>query len=61
MEQTKIKAVPMVRRIRDAHHERLEGTTWEERVAFYREQASALHREIERKQRAGKDGGEAAA
>ena len=59
MEKTKIRAVEMVRRIRDAHHEQLKDKTWEERVAFYREQARALHRELERKQQAGENGEEA--
>ena len=45
----KIKAVEMVRRIRDVHHEQLEGKTWEERVAFYEEQSRALHEKLERR------------
>ncbi len=48
MEKTKIKAVEMVRQIRDAHHEQLKDKTWEERVAFYKRQARTLHEEIEK-------------
>jgi hypothetical protein len=33
----------MTREIRDSQHEQLKGKTWEERVAFYHEQAQALH------------------
>jgi hypothetical protein len=41
-----MKAVKMTRRIRDAHYEQLEDKTWEERVAFYRAQAQALHEQL---------------
>jgi hypothetical protein len=58
MEKTKMKAVQMVRQIRDAHHEQLKDKTWEERVAFYREQAQALHRDIESKKQAEENGEE---
>ncbi len=47
----KLDAVALVRRIRDEQHERLEGRTWEERAAFYREQAARLHEQIERRRR----------
>jgi hypothetical protein len=43
-----IKAVEMTRRIRDAHHAELAGKTPEERIAFYREKARALHAELGR-------------
>ena len=46
MEVKKIKAVEMTRKIRDAQHEQLKDKTWEERVAFYHEQAQALHEEL---------------
>ena len=42
----KIKAVEMTRHIREAHHAELEGKTAEERIAFYRERARALHAEL---------------
>ena len=45
-----MKAVQMTRRIRDTHYEQLKDKTWEERVAFYKEQAQALHKELERTQ-----------
>lgn len=59
MEKKKIKAVQVVRRIRDAQHEQLKDKTWEERVAFYKEQARALHAEIERKNEIRDEGNEA--
>jgi hypothetical protein len=46
MEAKKIKAVEMTRKIRDAQHEQLKDKTWEERVAFYHEQAQALHESL---------------
>ena len=47
MEKKKpIKAVPMVRKIRNVHHEHLKDKPWEERVAFYRQRAQTLHREL---------------
>ena len=39
MKKTTIKAVEMVRRIRDAHYEQLRGKSPEERIAFYRAKA----------------------
>jgi hypothetical protein len=41
-----IKAVEMTRRIRDAHYAELDNKTPEERLAFYREKARALHSEL---------------
>ena len=41
--ETTLKAVEMTRHIRDAQHEQLKDKTWEERVAFYKEQARVLH------------------
>ena len=43
METTEIKAIEMTRRIRDRHYEQLQGKTREDRVAFYRAKAQALH------------------
>jgi hypothetical protein len=42
MKKTPIKAVEMVRRIRDAHYEQLRGKSPEERIAFYRAKAHSL-------------------
>ena len=42
----RIDAVATVRRIRDAQHDQLEGKSWEERTAFYRQRASELHRSL---------------
>ena len=38
-EPLQIKAVEMVRRIRDRHYELLKDATPEERIAFYRQEA----------------------
>ena len=46
MKKTTIKAVDMVRRIRDAHYEQLRGKSPEERIAFYRSKAGLLQAEI---------------
>ena len=46
MKKTTIKAVEMVRRIRDAHYEQLRGKSPEERIAFYRSKAGLLQAEI---------------
>lgn len=35
-------AVKMVREIRDEHHEKLKDKSWQECVAFYKEEAEAL-------------------
>ena len=43
-----LKTVELTRRIRDAQHEQLKGKTWEERVAFYKEQARALHETLQK-------------
>ncbi len=44
---TTLKTVELTRRIRDAQHEQLKDKTWEERVAFYKEQARALHEALQ--------------
>lgn len=46
MQKTTIKAVEMVRRIRDAHYEQLRGMSPEERMAFYRAKARSFQAEI---------------
>ncbi len=43
MEKTEIKAIDMTRRIRERHYEQIQGKTHEDRVAFYRAKAQALH------------------
>jgi hypothetical protein len=42
MKKTTIKAVEMVRRIRDAHYEQLRGKSPEERIAFYRAKGKGM-------------------
>lgn len=39
-------AVKMVREIRDQHYEQTKGMSQEERVAFYREKAQELRRQL---------------
>lgn len=46
MKKTTIKAVEMVRRIRDAHYEQLRGKTPEERIAFYRTKSRELQAKL---------------
>ena len=41
-----IKAVEIVRHIRNAHHEQLKGKSWDEQVAFYQRKANFLHAEL---------------
>ena len=41
-----LKAVEMVREIRDRHHELLKDKSPQERNRFYREQAAALHKKL---------------
>jgi hypothetical protein len=41
-----INAVELVRSIREAHHAALQGTSTEEKIAFFREKARALHAEL---------------
>lgn len=44
-------AVKMVRAIRDEHHEKLKDKSWQERVAFYEEEARAFRKERKEKTR----------
>jgi hypothetical protein len=46
MKKPTIKAVEMVRRIRDAHYEQLRGKSPEERIAFYRAKSRELQAKI---------------
>ena len=41
-----IKAVEIVRHIRDTHCEQLKGKSWDEQVAFYQKKARLLHDEL---------------
>ncbi|MBM3189748.1 MAG: hypothetical protein FJZ90_13605 [Chloroflexi bacterium] len=56
MKKTTIRAVEMVRRIRDAHYEQLRGKTPEEQIAFYRAKARLLQTELGTQQRRQPDG-----
>ena len=46
MEQINIKAVEMVRNIRDIHYELLKDRDRKERILFYREKADRLHKRL---------------
>lgn len=46
--QPKIKAVELVRGIRDSHYERLKDSSPQEKIAFFREKARRLHAELGR-------------
>lgn len=48
MDEIKIKAVEMVRGIRDAHYETLKDLSPQEKIVFFREKARALHTELGR-------------
>jgi len=43
MPDPELKAVEMVRTIRDAHYEKLKDLSSQEKIAFFREKARALH------------------
>jgi hypothetical protein len=44
--QLQIKAVELVRGIREAHYERLKDSSPQEKIAFFREKARRLHAEL---------------
>ena len=46
MQELKIDAVEMVRRIRDAHHEQTKDLSVKDKITFFREKARALHAEL---------------
>lgn len=46
MDEPEIKTVEMVRSIRDAHYEKLKDLSPQEKIAFFREKAGALHAEL---------------
>jgi hypothetical protein len=46
MHEREIRAVEMVRSIRDAHYERLKDLSPREKIAFFREKARALHADL---------------
>jgi hypothetical protein len=43
-----IKAVEMVRTIREAHYEKIKGLSPQDKIAFFRDKARALHTELGR-------------
>ena len=48
MAEHEVKAVEMVRSIRDAHYEKLKDLSPQEKIAFFREKARALHTDLGR-------------
>lgn len=45
----KFDAVRMVREIRNEHHNKTKGKSWEERIAFYKKEAAQLRKQIDKK------------
>ena len=48
MREPEIRAVEMVRRIRDAHYEMLKDLSPQEKIEFFREKARVLHSDLGR-------------
>jgi len=48
MNEPEIRAVEMVRRIRDAHSERLKDLSPQEKIEFFRKKARAIHADLGR-------------
>lgn len=48
MDELKIKAVEMVRGIREAHYEKIKDLSPQEKIAFFREKTRTLHTELGR-------------
>jgi len=48
MPELQMNTVEMVRRIRDAHYERLKDASPQEKIAFFQEKARRLHSELGR-------------
>jgi hypothetical protein len=48
MPETTLKAVEMVRAIRDAHYEKLKDLSPQEKITFFRDKARRLHVELGR-------------
>jgi hypothetical protein len=48
MAEYEVRAVEMVRSIRDAHYEKLKGLSPQDKIAFFREKARALHTDLGR-------------
>ena len=48
MREPEIRAVEMVRNIREAHYAKLKGLSPKEKIMFFREKARALHAELGR-------------
>jgi hypothetical protein len=46
MDEKKINAIEMTRKIRDAHARRLAGKSHAERIAFYRERAKKMEKKL---------------
>jgi len=55
MQEPKMKAVEMVRAIREAHYAHLKALPPEAKIAFFREKARALHAELGRSEELPRD------
>lgn len=49
MEKANIKAVEMVRKIRDKQHQQLKDKSWEQQIEFFKSQARLIAEEFRRK------------
>ena len=47
--KSEINAVPWIRQIRDAQYEQMKHMSWEERIAYYKSKAQALHAMLKEK------------
>jgi hypothetical protein len=61
MDELEIKAVEVVRGIRDAHYEKLKDLSPQEKIAFFKEKARTLHAELGRPEKLLDDSASAAA
>lgn len=44
--KNELRAVPLVRQIRDTQYEELRDMSWEERIAYFKAKALALHEKL---------------
>lgn len=47
MKKSEVKTIELIRRIREAHYEQLEGKTHAEQIAFYRAKAQQMNKRAE--------------
>ncbi len=47
MKKSEVKTIELIRRIREAHYEQLQGKTHAEQIAFYRAKAQRMNKRAE--------------